>query len=449
MLLSQQEAKVICEKLLGYVKADDAAVSVESRDDSHLRFADNNFTTSGRREDVQASATVWVEGRKGTASTNETDAASLQAAIRQAEQLARVSPVDREYLPTLGPQQYKPTRGYAAATADISASARAKSMNNTIAACERENVIGAGFHHARGVAHAQATKNGNFSYGRSSLASLSLSARTLEGGGSGYFLRNHFDVARLDTAFIAREAIRKALDSRHARALDPGAYTVVLEPQAVADLLGPVTFFFDARTADEGRSAFSAPGGKTKIGQRIFDERVNVYSDPWHAELPGSQATQAGIPAQRLYLVRNGVLETLVYSRYWAKQKQKEPTPGPVNIILESAHPPASLEEMIGSTERGLLVTRFWYLRYVDPRTLLLTGLTRDGVWLIEKGKIQHPVRNFRFNQSLLEMLAPGSVELIGAPERVGSGEAQGSASALLPALKVKQFHFTSQSDAI
>src|SRR5712692_6454928 len=436
MLPSEQEARALCQKLLGYVKADDAAVSVTSEDYSQVRFADNTFSTSGRREDVQASVTCWIDGKKGAASTNEIEDASLEAAARQAEQLARLSPVDREYLPTLGQQPYKPTQGYADATAGI-------------AAGEKENAIGAGFHQARGSASAHATKNGNSSYERTSLASLSVTARTREGGGSGYFLCNHFDGGKLDTGRIAREAIRKALGSREARTLDAGAYTVILEPQGVADLLASLVFVFDARSADEGRSPLSAPGGKTKLGERICDERINFYSDPWHPELPGSQAASNGLPAQKLYLVRNGVLENLVYSRFWAKQKAKEPTPGPVNAILQSAQPPAGMDEMIRSTERGLLVSRFWYLRFVDPRTLLQTGLTRDGVWLIEKGKIQYPVRNFRFNQSLLEMLAPGNVELIGAPERVSSSESQGTSSALLPALKIKQFHFTSQSEAV
>jgi len=224
---------------------------------------------------------------------------------------------------------------------------------------------------------------------------------------------------------------------------------VILEPQAVADLLGFFVFAFDARSADEGRNAFSAPGGKTKVGEKILDERINVCSDPWHPELPSSPVARGGIPAQKFYLVRNGVLETLIYSRFWAKQKQKEPTPGPVNTILESSKPPTSTEEMIRSTERGLLVSRFWYLRTVDPRTLLITGLTRDGVWYMEKGAIEYPVRNFRFNQSLLEMLSAGNVELIGAPERVSNSESQGSNSALFPALKVKQFHFTSLSEAV
>ncbi len=139
----------------------------------------------------------------------------------------------------------------------------------------------------------------------------------------------------------------------------------------------------------------------------------------------------------------------MIYSRFWAKQKDKQPTPGPVNNIMASSTAPATIDDMIKSTDRGLLIGRFWYIRGVDPRTALQTGLTRDGVWYVEKGKIQYPVNNFRFNQSLMQLLAPGNVEMIGAPERVGSSEGQGSSSALLPALKVKEFNFTSQSEAV
>lgn len=449
MPLSERESKELCDKVLSYVKAGDATVSVSSDSYSHLRFAGNAFRTCGSVENATVGVTAWIDRRKGAASTNEVDDTSLRATVEQAEQLARLSPVDGEYLPTLGPQRYKTVDAYVAASADISVSGRARAIDQVIAACEKEKLVGAGFHQARASSSAAATKNGNFSYHRSTLVALSLTARTPDGDGSGYFLRNHFDVSKLDTARIAREAIHKALRSRQPRVLDPGVYTVVLEPQAVADLLSFFQFGFDARSADEGRSPYSAPGGRTQVGQKIFDERVSIYSDPWHPELPGSPAAQGGIPAEKLYLVRSGVLENLVYSRFWAKQKGKEPTPGPVNGILESSAAPASIDAMIESTERGLLVSRFWYIRTVDPRTALVTGLTRDGVWYIEKGKIQYPVRNFRFNQSLLRMLAPGNVDLIGSSERVGSSEGQGGGAAMLPALKVREFHFTSQSEAI
>src|SRR6266850_1702876 len=446
MLLSEKEIKSVCDQLLSCCKADDAQVSVDSEDYSHLRFAANGFTTSGRRENASAGITVWIGRKRGSASANELDAASLRSAVEQAEQLARISPEDKEYIPTLGPQSYKPVHGYVEATANLSLDDRAKAIDAIIRSCEKQKTIGAGFHHAQGAASGFATRNGNFHYQRSSLVSLSVSARTPDGTSSGYFLRNHFDIAKLDTTHIAHEAIEKALTSRNARTLEPGTYPVILEAQAADDL---IRLGFDARSADEGRSPYSARDGKTKLGEKIFDERLSFYSDPWHPELPGSSSAQAGLPAQKVHFVRNGVLENLDYSRYWAKEKGKEPTPGPVNSILEGSAPPVSVEDMIKATDRGLLVSRFWYIRGVDPRTALFTGLTRDGVWYIEKGKIQYPVRNFRFNQSVFELLAPGNVEMIGRSERVSSSESQGSGASLTPALKVKQFHFTSASDAI
>jgi predicted Zn-dependent protease len=369
--------------------------------------------------------------------------------VEQAEQLARVSPVDREYVPSLGPQNYRLTEGFVEATANLALAPRAKALEDVIAACANEDVVGAGFHHTGGSAVAGTSRRGNFYYYKSSLASLSVTARTREANGSGYFLRNHFDVSRLDTARIGREALQKALRSRQPRALEPGVYTVILEPQAVADLLGFFAFSFNARMADEGRSPFSAAGGKTKVGQPVFDERLSVYSDPWNPELPGSPVASDGIPAQKFFLVKNGVLKNLVYNRYWAQQKHAEPSPGPVNLIMEGGGQAATQPAMIEATAKGLVVSRFFYIRPTDPRTSALTGLTRDGVWYVAKGKAQFPVHNFRFNQSLLELLAPGNVELIGACERVSSSESQGEDSALFPALKVKEFHFTSQSEAV
>jgi predicted Zn-dependent protease len=445
MLLTEKEAKNITDKLLSFVKADDAAVAVNSSENSYVRFAENSFLTSGRRENRGASITVWIEGRRGSAATNDFDETSLKTAVEQAEQIARLAPVDREYVPTLEAQVYKPTLGFVEATANIAPGARARIIGEILSEAEKAKIIAAGFHESQAQSSASATKNGNFSFQRSTVVGLSVTGRTVDGTSSGYFARSHFDASRLDTARVAREAIRKTLEGRNAKTLEPGVYTVVLEPQAVADLLGGFTFGFDARRAEEGRSPYSALGGKTKLGEKIFDERINLLSDPWSAELPGSQSAQAGIPARKIYLVKEGRLENLIYSRFWAKQKQVEPTPGPVNTILEPTGKTFSVEEMIASTERGLLISRFWYIRSTDPRVAGLTGLTRDGVWLIENGKMRHAVKNFRFNQSIIQMLAPGNVEMIGAPERVGDTDS----ASLLPALKLKAFNFTSQSEAV
>ncbi|HVF29447.1 MAG TPA: TldD/PmbA family protein [Pyrinomonadaceae bacterium] len=449
MLLNETDAKALTDKILSFVTATDATVGVGSDKASHLRFAANNILTSGTRIGRSANVTVWIDGRRGSASTNDTDEASLKAMVAEAEKIARNAPLDREYMPSLGKQAYKATNGFVESTANLSLSDRAKAVSDILAEMEKNKVIGAGFHSARVQAGASATKNGNFDFERSTNVSLSVTTRTPDGTSSGYFLRSHYDIGKLDTKRVARESIRKAMEGGKARTIDPGVYTVILEPQAVADLVGNLGFTFNARNADEGRSVYSKVGGGTRLGDKVFDERISVYSDPWHPELPGSQSSQGGIPAQKIYMVKNGVLENLVYNRFWAKQKSKEPTPGPVNTILEGNGPTSTIEDMIKSTERGILVSRFWYIRATDQRTASVTGLTRDGVWFIENGKIAYPVKNFRFNQSVTGMLAPGNIEMIGVPERVGSSEGGGAGASLLPALKVKAFNFTSQSEAV
>jgi predicted Zn-dependent protease len=447
MPLNEQEVKTLTEKILAMVKADDASASANSNKQSHLRFAGNNVLTSGTTEGRNANVTVWIGGKRGSASTNDLDDASLKLMVERAETIARTAPVDREYMPTLGKQIYKSVNSYFKATENLSLTDRARQIGEVISMCEKNNVIGAGFHSAISQAGGSATKNGNFEFERSTGVGLSVTARTQDGQSSGYFLRSHNDIAKLDTRRIATESIRKCLEGRNARTIDPGVYTVILEPQGVADLIGNFAGTFNARNAEEGRSVLSLPGGKTRLGETMFDEMVRIYSDPWHPELPGSQSAQGGIPSQRVTLVEKGVVETLTYNRFWAKQKGKEPTPGPVNMILESTAGTQTIEEMIKSTAKGILVGRFWYIRGTDARTASSTGLTRDGVWMIENGKIAYPVRNFRFNQSMTKMLGPGNVLAISKPERVGAGE--GGGGFLLPAIKVKEFNFTSQSEAV
>ena len=307
--------------------------------------------------------------------------------IDDAVQIARVSPVHREYLPTLGPMDYPESRGFTDATADVDVTARAAALDAVLAACRGAKVTGAGFHSARASAIAAATANGNRRYFRSSDAGLSVTARSADGTGSGYYAGDHFDVARLDTRRIAEQAVDKAARSRQPKPIEPGTYPVILEPQAVSDLLGFLTGSLDARTADEGRSAFSGKDGATRLGEALFNERLSISSDPLHPEMPAVPSTAEGIPAVRLSLVRAGVLENLEYSRFWAEQKKRPPTPGPVNYIVEGTQPAVSTDEMIKGMARGLVISRFWYVRLVDPRTIVLTGLTRDGLWWVEQGR--------------------------------------------------------------
>ncbi len=443
-MLGRDEALRICEAVLAHAKAagaEDAIVSLQSAIESHARFADNRINTSGRSEDLDITVTVWVGKRRGAVTGNDPGADALKRMADDAVQIARVSPVHREYVPTLGPLDYAESKGFANATANVNVTARATALEAVLAACRSANVTGAGFHTARASAVAAATANGNRRYFHSSEGGLSVTARSADGTGSGYYAGDHFDLARLDAKRIADRAVEKAIRSRGPKPIEPATYPVILEPQAVSDLVGFLTNSFDARTADEGRSAFAAKDGKTRLGEKLFNERINIYSDPMHPDMPAVPSTSEGIPATRVSLVKAGVVENLEYSRFWAQERKREPTPGPVNYIFESTQPSVSTEDMIKGMDRGLLISRFWYVRLVDPRTIALTGLTRDGLWWIDKGAISHPVRNLRFNQSVLAMLAPWNVEAIGTPQRLSP--------LMVPALKLSAFTFTSISDAI
>ncbi len=444
MLLTKEETKKLTDKILSYVTADDAEVSVSSERYSHLRFARNAFLTSGNTIELGANITVWIKGKRGSSSTSSFDDESLKALVEEAEAVAKISPVDSQYLPTLEMQEYKEANGYSKNTADISFDARAKRISEILKKSDKQGVISAGFHEAKVIAGGFASKNKNFGYDKRTYANLSMTARTPDGTSSGYFSRSNVDINSLDTERIANESIHKALTGRNARAIDAGVYPVILEPQAVADLLGRITFQFDARLAEEGRSPFSEKGGKTKLGSQIFDKKINILSDPFNPLIPEFPSARDGIPAEKVYLVKDGKLENLIYTRFWAKQKETKPTPGPINTIIESNAKSVTLEKMISETKKGLLIGRFWYIRTTDARTASVTGLTRDGVWMIEDGKIAYPVKNFRFNQSLIQMLAEGNVEMVGEPERIGGGNAS-----LIPALKLKEFNFTSQSEAV
>jgi predicted Zn-dependent protease len=421
--------------------AEDANVSAQSSVDAHARFADNRITTSGRAEDLLVTATVWIGRRRGAATGNDASAGALKQLAEEAVQIARVSPVHREYVQTLGPLTYPEERGFAPGTADIDVGTRAAALQRVLQACQAAKVTGAGFHTANGSATAVATANGNRRYFRSTRAGLSVTARSTDGTGSGYFSGDHFDLSRLDAKYIVDQAVGKAVRSQQPKPIEPGTYPVILEPQAVSDLMGSLIGSLDARTADEGRSAFSGKDGKTRVGEKLFHDQLNIYSDPAHPELPSPPSTAEGVPALRLSLVKAGVLEQLEYSRFWAQEKKTDPSPGPVNYIIESSQPPAAMDAMIKGMERGLVISRFWYVRQIDPRTVMLTGLTRDGLWWVENGQVRYPVRNLRFNQSVLAMLAPWNVLAIGAPVR--------KAPMMVPALKLAGFTFTSISDAI
>lgn len=445
-ILSKEEAKKILEKVLSFSKADGCEVNLNGSDGGNIRYARNSVSTSGEDSNISLAVQSYFGKKAGSATINEFDDASLEKVVRRAEELARLAPENPEFMEPLGPQSYGPSKTWSEATAKITPDYRAQAAANSIGPASAKDITAAGFlEDNRGFTAMMNTK-GLFAYNQATSVDFTVTMRTNDGTGSGWVTRNFNDVSKLDTAEASKIAIDKALMSRNAKAIEPGKYTVILEPAAAGDLIGLMLFGMNARQADEGRSYLSKKGGGTKLNEKIVDERVNIYTDPQHDEVPASPWMPNGLARKKMDLIRGGVVKNLIYDRYWASQKNVEPVPLPGNRIMEGGS--ASLEDMIKDTKKGILVTRFWYIRAVDPQTLLYTGLTRDGTFYIENGVIKHPIKNFRFNESPVIML--NNLETLGKQVRVGGGGGPGGGgSALIPYMKIRDFTFTSLSDAV
>jgi len=436
-ILSKEEAQAILTKVLSFSTADECVASLGGSDEGNIRYANNAVSTAGAASTMSLSVSSVYGKRVGSASVNEFDDASLKKAVERSEELARLSPENPEYMPMLGPQTYDESPSYVQQTAAIDPAVRADMVAQSIAVSKAEQLEAAGFLNNSTGFRAMMNSKGLFAYNRSTDVSFSVTIRNQEGTGSGYTSNSYNDVSKLDTLAMSKIAAQKAKTSAGAKAIEPGKYTVILEPLAVSDLVGWILRGFDARSADEGRSFMSKKGGGTRLGEQLFDERITIYSDPLNPDLPTSTWDGDGLPVKKTTWVENGVVKSLSYSRYWAAQKGVDPLPSARGMIIPGGT--SSLEEMIRSTERGILVTRFWYIRSVDPQSLLLTGLTRDGTFYIENGQIQFPIKNFRFNESPIIML--NNVEDLGKAERSGD--------IIVPPMKIRDFTFTSLSDAI
>lgn len=444
--MSKADAEALTKKVLSYVTVDAARVSVGSGTLSNSRFAVNQISTAGDNYTTNVTVRATVGKRSATASGNRLDDDSLKALVKKAEGLARLSPEDPEAMPELGPQTYRESPGWSDPTASLDPQGRATAVQKITSQAEKAGLVSTGYLEVTAGANAVASSNGMFAWGRSTAAALTTTVRTPDGTGSGWAGASTHDWSRIDPAALGERAVQKAKASTNAVAVEPGRYTVVLEPTAVGNLVGLIAGSLQARGADEGRSFFSKPGGGTKIGMKVVDERVTLTSDPFDPETYGASFTGEGLPTERVTWIENGIVKNLAYDRYWAQQKGVKPTAAQGSLKMSGGT--ASLEEMIASTERGLLVTRLWYIRGVDPRVILFTGLTRDGTFLIEKGKITRAVKNLRWNESPIFML--NNIEMMGKPERVSASESGSAGQALVvPPLKVRDFTFTSLSDAV
>jgi predicted Zn-dependent protease len=454
MTWTSEKARALTDRILSFSKARECEVSLRLGEAGHTRFAANEVTTSGTARTVEVQITSREGGRSGSTTTDELDDSLLREAVVRSESLMAAARPDPEQVEGLGPQDYPAIPAYDEATAAAGPALRRDRVRPALDRARARGLNGSGFFETSASCAAIANKKGKFGFHRSTGAAYSVTMRTADGTGSGYAGFASPRVADVDAAALAKRAATKAESSAHPRDLPPGRYPVILEPAAVADLLMWLVFSMNARSVDEGRSFLSKPGGGSRRGEKLFADGVTLRSDPFDRRNPGSPwagfagrfagrfGDAPGLPARRTTWIENGVVRTLPVDRYWAKKTGVEPVPLPGGLILEGSD--KSLEALIAETGRALLVTRFWYIRMVNPLNVTITGLTRDGVWLVEKGKVLHPVNNFRFNDSPANLLK--NLEATSIPVRAGGSE---FSSMIVPAIRARDFLFTSKSDAV
>jgi predicted Zn-dependent protease len=442
--LNQEEAKRICDRVIGFSKADECSVRIDGKREGNVRFARNGVSTAGLSEDTSMSVTVAFGKRQGTATVNEFDDKSLERAVRRAEDIARLAPENPEFMPAPGKQEFKASQTFLPQTAAIDPDFRADVASQAILACRKKNLVAAGFFNDTTGFQTIANSNGVFGHQDYTGLDYTCTVRTEDGRGSGWVTRTAVDARHFDAREASEVAIEKALRSVDARALEPGRYTVILEPAATSELVGRMFGAFGARQADEGRSFLAKKGGGNRLGEKLFDEAVNVWSDPWDKDVPVLPWDSGSMLArERTDLIKNGKVASLDYSRYWAQKKGARAVGRPGNMIMSGGT--KSLEELIAETKKGVVVTRTWYIRMVDPQSLLLTGLTRDGTFYVENGKIKYPIKNFRFNESPVTML--NNVDELGKPVVIAPDEVR--FQMVIPPMRLRDFNFTSLSDAV
>jgi predicted Zn-dependent protease len=420
-----------------------ALVQLESRRDANLRFARNEVTSSGDVDETTLSVEITLGKRHASSGTNQVDQASIEAAVNRAIGLAQVAPEDPEVMPPLGPQRYQQTApAFDAPTASLDATARAKMAREAMQLKPGDGLQMAGFlEHSAGRRLLGSSLGLRAGYQRT-LATLSVTARMADGTGSGWAAGASHRAGGVDPGKVGAVARDKALKSARPTRLDPGRYTVVLEPAAVAELLGFMVFAMDARSADEGRSFFSRPGGGNRIGETIFGPNITLSSPLADPLLPVPPFGPDGLALSPTTWIDQGTVKALAYSRYWAQKQGKAPTEAPGGLLLAGGT--ATAEDLLKGVKRGVLITRFWYSRPLDPQTLLATGLTRDGVFLIEDGAVSRPVNNFRWNESPIQMLKNADALTRETFQVPGD-----SVAIRVPALRTHEFNLASVSDAV
>jgi|HubBroStandDraft_2_1064218.scaffolds.fasta_scaffold33642_2 PmbA protein len=442
-LRPERELRKIVDTVLRLGKAagiKETEVQVDEGIDALTRFANNAIHQHVAEHGLNVSIRTMVDGRTARVTTNRIDEDSLKAALEGSVSLAASQPNNPHLLPLLGKQKYRNVNRFIRATAALSAEERARAVKAACDLADRKGQVAAGIFASGQSQSILVNSRGLIAAYRQTQAEFSITMQ--QGSASSWAKANAADVRQFDTKALSQTASRKAEMAQNPVELTPGRYSVILEPAATLDLVGFLFYDFAATAVRDKRSCLA-----DRMGKPLFGANISITDDVYHPEQLGPAFDGEGVPRQQVLLVDKGVPKNLVYSRRSAKEAGRKPTghgfplpnehgEAPMNLVIGGGK--TSLVEMIASTERGLLVTRLWYIREVDPYEKIMTGMTRDGLFLVEKGKITKAARNFRFNQSVLEMLR--KVESLSHSHRASGEEAF---EMVVPAMKVGEFHFS------
>jgi PmbA protein len=438
--LSLKELERIAEKILKLSDADETEVDAGAATDALTRFANNTIHQNVAEHTLGISVRAVVDGRTARATTNKTDDESLHRVVASAVTLARNQPKNPDLLPLIGKQKYQKVSRFFLATAGTTPEDRAKAVARVCKMADKRKQTAAGIFASGSHSSLMANSRGLIAGYEQTRSEFSVTI--LEANSSGWAKANSPDIRKLDPEELAERASSTAANSRAPHEVPAGRYTTILSPSAVLDLVGFLFYDFAGTAVLDKRSCLTG-----RLGKKVFGDNITIWDDAYHPLQSGAPYDGEGVPRQKVLLVDRGIPKNLVYSRATAKKMKTKSTghgfslpneygEAPMNLVFSGGD--KSTDEMIRTTDRGILVTRLWYIREVDPYEKILTGMTRDGTFLIENGRVSGGVRNFRFNESVIEMLS--NVEMLGPAVRAAGEE---SFEMVVPPMKVRDFHFS------
>lgn len=445
--MTREECRALADKIFAMSEGGGhTSVAINTFWRANIRWGRSRIRSGGDLQETAITVSRNIRGAGAAASTNKLDDESLLDCVRRAEALIIHRSENPEQYPDTPPEELEHSQPqiWSDSTYSLNFENLADTAVESMEPADKLEFLAAGYVAVRGIGHAVLNTSGLFRYYPYTTAEFSMTARNKKGTGSGWAGVDFNEWERIDTKKLAAIAVEKCEKSQNPFRVEPGRYTAILEPQAVSDMFSPILDrAMDRVMAENGIGPFAAGGGNSKIGQQLLDNRLTISADPMDPDCGFVPFDWAGEPYKKVNWFENGVLKELSYSRSYGLRNLNIDAALPNSRAYRMSGGSTTIEEMVAGTERGIYVTRFNSLQLFDLNTMLLSGNTRDGLWLIEKGKISRPIQNFRITESPLFIL--NNLVQFGAPERVY----RPSAPAVVPPVKVNDFSFTSMMDAV